>query len=134
MGIGGIMPGQIEKLTSAIHQGWSADTTASPDEWDAEDRPSRGQCVPTALVVQDHTGGSLERLATEFNGARETHYRNIGDDGTITDLTRDQYPADQAFVPAPVEGDVREYVLGNENTRRRYLLLAGAVEKLLELE
>jgi len=128
------MPVQIEKLTSAIHQSWSAETTASPDEWDAEDHLSRGQCVPTALVVQDQLGGSLERLATEFNGARETHYRNVGDDGEITDLTRDQYPADQAFVPAPVDGDVREYVLGNENTRRRYLLLSEAVTKLLELE
>ncbi|MEO5949011.1 MAG: hypothetical protein ABIP74_01280 [Candidatus Saccharimonas sp.] len=123
-----------EQLTSAIQQGWSAETTSSPDEWDAEHRPSRGQCVPTALVVQDHLGGSLERLATEFNGTRETHYRNVGDDGTITDLTRDQYPTDQDFIPAPVDGDLREYVLGNENTRRRYLLLSETVAKLLSLE
>lgn len=125
---------RADRLTTAIQQSWSHDTTSTPDEWDAETKPSRGQCVPTALVVQDYLGGSLERLATEYNGARETHYRNIAEDGSITDLTRDQYPAEQDFVPAPVEGDVRDYVLSNENTRRRYQLLSATVAKLLELE
>jgi hypothetical protein len=132
--MGEFMASQTERLASAIQQSWSAETTTSPNEWDAENRPSRGQCVPTALVVQDHVGGSLERLATEFNGARETHYRNVSNDGQVIDLTRDQYPDDQVFEPAPVDGDVREYVLGNENTRRRYLLLADTVAKRLELE
>ena len=49
-------------------------------------------------------------------------------------LGGDQYPSDQQFEPAPVEGDVREYVLGNENTRRRYLLLSARAATLIALE
>lgn len=123
---------QKEQLAAAIEQSWSGDTTSTPDEWGPE-HIARGQCVPTSLVVQDYLGGDLERLATIYNGTRETHYRNLTDDGVV-DLSRSQYPADQTFEPAPIEGDIREYVLGNENTRRRYLLLSEAVAKLLSLE
>jgi hypothetical protein len=122
----------MKSLEAAIRQSWSVDTTASPDEWNQENA-ERGQCVPTSLVVQDQLGGDLERLATEFNGKRETHYRNLVDD-EVVDLTRGQYPDDQQFEAAPVDGDVREYVLGNENTRRRYQALSAAVEKLLSQE
>ena len=65
--------------------------------------------MPTALIVQDCLGGTLERLATDYQGKQETHYRNIID-GTTIDLTRNQYPEDQVFTPAPVEGDLRTYV------------------------
>ncbi len=127
------MPMSPDNLTAAIRASWDKETTTNPDEWDAETAAERGQCVPTALVVQDQLGGDLERLATEYQGGRETHYRNVVD-GEVIDLTRAQYPEDQVFEPAPVEGDTREYVLGNENTRRRYQLLATRVEALLTLE
>lgn len=124
------MPHSIDTITKTIRESWSADTTASPEEW-SETTPALGQCVPSSLVAQDLLGGNLERLATERNGTRETHYRNILPSGELLDISGDQYPADQAFEPAPVEGDVREYVLGNENTRRRYqLLLARTAERL----
>ncbi|QQS21967.1 hypothetical protein IPM09_00200 [Candidatus Saccharibacteria bacterium] len=123
-----------DTLTHIVRKSWSKDTTSSPDEWDAGLTPARGQCVPTSLVVQDYLGGTLDRLATEFHGTRETHYRNILGDGTVIDISRDQYPVDQQFEPAPVDGDTREYVLENENTRRRYRLLAERVAALLALE
>ena len=127
------MPVPHDKLEAAIRASWDSETTTNPDEWDAETAPERGQCVPTSLVAQDYLGGTLDRLATLFGGKRETHYRNILEDGTVIDISRAQYPADQEFAAAPVEGDTREYVLANENTRRRYHLLAERVEKLLEL-
>lgn len=124
-----------ERLESAIRQAWSQETSASPDEWDATSNPERGQCVPSSLVVQDYLGGEIERLATEYQGTRETHYRNrVDDDEDIVDLTRSQYPQDQAFEAAPIPGDTREYVLGNDRTRHRYVLLASTVEKLLTLD
>lgn len=125
------MPYSKEVIIAAVRESWSHDTTASPDEWTPEN-VALGQCVPTSLVVQDLLGGDLERLATERNGGRETHYRNILPDGETLDVSRDQYPEDQQFVPAPVEGDVREYVLGNENTRRRYALLRELALRALE--
>ena len=114
------MPHSREAVVAAIRASWSKETTASPDEW-TEDAPALGQC-------------ELERLATVRNGARETHYRNVLPNGEVLDISGDQYPSDQQFEPAPVEGDVREYVLGNENTRRRYLLLSARAATLIALE
>jgi len=120
------MPYSIDQVTSAIRTNWDKDTSASPDEW-TTDNQALGQCVPSSLVAQDLLGGTLERLATVRNGTRETHYRNQLTDGQTVDISGNQYPEDQVFEPAPVEVDVREYVLGNENTRRRYQLLLGRV-------
>ena len=127
------MPHSREAVVAAIRASWSKETTASPDEW-TEDAPALGQCVPSSLVAQELLGGELERLATVRNGARETHYRNVLPNGEVLDISGDQYPSDQQFEPAPVEGDVREYVLGNENTRRRYLLLSARAATLIALE
>ncbi len=54
-------------------------------------------------------------------------------DESIIDISRDQYPAGQIFEPAPVDGDVREYVLANEQTRQRYQELALRVGTLMKL-
>jgi 5'-nucleotidase len=123
---------RTERLTTAIQQSWSLDTSSTPDEWTPDDT-ARGQCVPTSLVVQDYLGGELERLATNYHDMRETHYRNVVGN-QIIDLSRSQYPADQLFEPAPVEGDVREYVYANTNTRARYLQLTHSVQKLMYLQ
>lgn len=121
-----------ETVVAVVRDSWSQETSASPNEWTL-DSAALGQCVPTSLVVQDLLGGDLERLATERNGKYETHYRNILDDGEVLDVSADQYPAGQQFKPAPVDGDTREYVLGNENTRLRYRLLSNRAMALLEL-
>ena len=128
-----------DKLTSVIRSAWNSETTSIPDEWDAETNPARGQCVPTALVVQDYAGGDIIRVATDINGARETHYRNILPDGTPMDVSGDQYPDSQVFTDAPVVGTVefstlREYMLSYPATRHRYELLAAAVNELMALE
>ena len=126
------MPDFKEKVVAAVRNSWSQETSASPDEWTPDSR-ALGQCVPTSLVVQDLLGGDLERLATERNNKRETHYRNVLPDGGVLDVSGDQYPEGQQFEPAPVDGDIREYVLGNDNTRYRYRLLSTRVLALLEL-
>ncbi len=127
------MPYSRKEVITAIQDSWSKETSASPDEWTSEN-PALGQCVPSSLVVQDFFGGELERLATVRNGKRETHYRNILPDGEIVDISRDQYPDDQEFEPAPVEGDLREYVLGNENTRNRHRILGARARVMITLE
>lgn len=120
-----------DSAVDAVRRGWTKETSASPDEW-TPDNPALGQCVPSSLVVQDLLGGDLERLATVRNSNRETHYRNVLPDGEVVDASRDQYPEGQEFEPAPVDGDLREYVLGNENTRRRYALLCERAIALIE--
>lgn len=120
------MKHSIDRVVEAIQAGWSSETSASPDEW-TQDNPALGQCVPSSLVAQDILGGQLERLVTVRDGKRETHYRNVLMGSKVLDVSRGQYPDDQTFEPAPVDGDVREYVMQSENTRTRYeLLLARA--------
>lgn len=121
-----------EKVVSAIRNSWDSETSASPDEWTVE-TPALGQCVPSSLFIQDLLGGEVERLATERDGVRETHYRNILPDGSSLDVLGDQYSSEQEFTPAPVEGDVREYVLANEDTARRYRLLLDRATTLMLL-
>ena len=116
----------VERVVTAIQAGWSSETSASPDEW-TEDSPALGQCVPSSLVAQDLLGGQLERLATIRDGKRETHYRNVLMGSKVLDVSRGQYPADQVFELAPVDGDVREYVMQSESTRKRYELLLSRV-------
>ena len=128
-----------DTLTNVIRSAWNSETTSIPDEWDAETNPARGQCVPTALVVQDYMGGQIMRVMTYVNGGRETHYRNILPDGSSMDVSGDQYPETQVFSVAPVVGSVefttlRDYMLSYPATRHRYELLAAAVNELMALE
>lgn len=122
-----------DSAVDVVRRSWIKETSASPDEW-TPDNPALGQCVPSSLVVQDLLGGDLERLATVRNGSRETHYRNVLPDGEVVDVSRDQYPEGQEFELAPVDGDLREYVLGNENTRLRYKLLSERALMLIHVE
>ena len=121
----------INQLRSALRQSRSNTTTSTPNEWDARNAPERGQCVPTALIVQDYFGGTLERLATLYQGKRETHYRNILPDGTVIDLSRAQYPDSQQLDAAPLTEDLRTYVLQSDDTAQRYQQLSKSVSAAL---
>ena len=111
------------QLQSALERSWIQETSSVPDEW-SEENPSRGQCVPTALVAQDYLGGGLQKLNTVFNGHEEGHYRNVLADGTIFDACRSQYPDDQELTITDVAlkgfASIREKRLNEPDVRRRY--------------
>lgn len=121
-------------LSTALEASWSQETSSTPEEW-SKSKPSRGQCVPTALVAQDYLGGDLQKLSTTFNGKRETHYRNILPDGSIFDATRSQYPVDQPLQVEDVELNnhisIREKRLAELDTLHRYEILKAEVAKRL---
>lgn len=106
------------KLYDAIAASWAADTSAD-DNWTPE-RPLKGQCAVTALVVQDYLDGEL--LRTTVDGV--SHYWNRLADGTEIDLTRDQF---DAWNPAEIVKRGRSYVLDFPATERRYLILSKRV-------
>ncbi len=122
-------------LRTALEASWSRETSSTSDEW-SENRPSRGQCVPTALVAQDFLGGDLQKLSTVFNAKQESHYRNVLPDGRIFDATRLQYPDNQPLQVDKVElkgfGSIREKLLSEPDTLRRYQILKEAVVKRLD--
>ena len=86
------------------------------DSWTV-DNPSLGQCAITALVINDMFGGKIMRCMASSG----SHYYNMIDDNLI-DLTVEQFHGE---IPLYDEGEerTREYLLGNEDTKNRYLLL-----------
>ncbi|WP_159801395.1 YunG family protein [Arthrobacter zhaoguopingii] len=83
------------QLEQAFRRSWSADTTcldaARLAQWRPDD-PARGQCGPTALVIQDLLGGDLLMADVTGGGEEdEVHYWNRFASGLEIDLTREQF-------------------------------------------
>ncbi len=125
-----------KQLEIAISRSWDSVTTSIPQGW-SEANAMRGQCVPSALVVQDYLGGDIERVGVigneEVEG--ETHYRSRLDSGLPVDFTVMQYLpfAPVRFIDRPVDLDsegyssMRERLLDNDLTRSRYEVLKSRV-------
>lgn len=119
----------IYELKEFLIDSWTKET-CSPglkDEW-SEDNPSLGQCAITALIVNDFFGGKIMRCMASSG----SHYYNLIDDELI-DLTVEQFLGE---IPLYAEGQerTREYLLGNEDTRNRYLLLNKNLKESIEQE
>jgi hypothetical protein len=107
-------PNVLWSLRSVLEGLWSAETSVN-GTLDPE-RCSRGQCVPTALLVNELYGGDI--LRTVVRG--ESHYFNRVK-GVEVDLTRDQFPL---WIDAGSTTRSREEILENESSRRRAALLS----------
>jgi hypothetical protein len=103
-------------LRDALEQVWTAETSADPVNWSANN-PAWGQCAVTALILQDLFGGDLIRCKV----AGISHYWNRLPSGEEIDLTRDQFrePAEST----PAETRTRGFVLSFPDTVKRYELL-----------
>lgn len=123
----------LDELIVALRQSWQPDTAFDVSDWSKEN-PARGQCVVSALVVQDYLGGDLQRY--EVSGAYdETHYVNKIN-GVIIDTTASQY--DGLWVTLePAEANLkgfsslREKRLADKSTRARYERLKCRVQAIL---
>lgn len=97
----------IDRVEMALRRSWALDTCDPIDvpNWSHE-RPSRGQCAATALVVRDLLGGELLEAEVHFPDGRRQgfHYWNRLSDVDL-DLTGDQFNDDELVqVPRVVEG------------------------------
>ena len=118
---------KLEKLKEILNCSWNKDT-CSPglrDKWN-EDNSSIGQCAITALVVNDYFGGRIMRCMTSSG----SHYYNLIDN-EIVDLTVDQFLGE---TPLYSQGEerTREYLLGNEDTKSRYVKLLYNLKQTIE--
>lgn len=122
---------KTDLVVDAIKSSWSPQTCYSASEW-SDDNPARGQCVVSALVLQDYCGGSLRKFQTTYKGLEESHYANVLPDGTEVDVTRSQYPADLELVEVDIDlkgyDSIRDKLFAKANTRARYELLKRDVE------
>lgn len=110
---------ELRELKNLLTLSWKEET-CSPElrsEWELSN-PSLGQCAITALIVNDVYGGKIMRCMTSSG----SHYYNLLDDGRRVDLTVDQFWGE---IPKYEEGQEksREYLLGNNDTKTRYLML-----------
>ena len=123
----------IHTLITALKHSWSAETAYDANDWSPQN-PARGQCAVSSLGVQDYLGGELVRFASEFDGRKEKHYANVIE-GALLDVTRSQFPDDAVLVVShPDLGEfasLRERMLADEDTKRRYELLKERVGVLL---
>ena len=131
------MKPDISHITEALRASWSPETSTWGEDLPV-DNPARGQCAVSSLVVQDFLGGDLFRVRANGDGIDEKHYYNVLDDGTVIDTTREQYQGKVvSLTPAPVDLEgkyvsIREKVLDNEETRKRYELLRQLVNDNLQ--
>ena len=131
------MKPDILHITEALRASWCPETSTLGDDLPV-DNPARGQCVVSSLVVQDFLGGDLFRVRVSGDGIDERHYYNVLDDSTVIDTTREQYQGRPvSLVPEPVDLEgkyvsIREKVLDNEDTRKRYELLRQLVNDNLQ--
>lgn len=113
------MPGLLN-----IMRAWGPDTCHKEDDYTEKDR-ARGQCVPTALLVQDLLGGDIAMCKV----GRQRHYYNVNlpkekaPYGYI-DLTAHQYGWDFHSYPREETLIPRRQLLRQAGVRRRYVRLA----------
>ena len=116
----------IFEFKELLSECWNKDT-CSPglkDKW-SEDNPSLGQCAITALIVNDYFGGKIMRCMSSSG----SHYYNIIDD-KVVDLTVEQFLGERPLYEDGKER-TREYLLGNKDTKMRYLLLKESLLNII---
>ena len=103
----------LAKLTSA----WDKDTChpAYVNKW-TEQNPATGQCLVTALAVQDEYGGDIY----DCKVGHSRHFYNVIND-EIVDLTFNQFP-EGSEIKDKRKRD-RKQLLANKETKQRYELL-----------
>lgn len=113
----------ISDLEIILRKSWSKETCypASQSNWSSKN-PSDGQCAITALVVNDFNGGKIMRCMC--NGI--SHYYNLINN-QIVDYTAEQFGN---IIPDYQNGEerTREYLLSNDDTKNRYIMLLNNVK------
>ena len=113
---------KLEELERIIKLSWSKDTCVDSlkNDWN-DNNKSLGQCALTSLIVYLYMGGKIMRCMCETG----SHYYNLLN-GSIIDLTVSQFKT----MPDYKNGEERteDYLLSNEDTKKRYLLLLQNVK------
>ena len=113
----------IDEVCEIVSMSFSEDTCypAWVDKWNS-DIKCLGQGAVAALVLNDFLGGKIMRCESEFG----SHYYNLIND-QIIDLTVSQFN----ILPNYETGieRTREYLLSNEDTKKRYKILLERVKE-----
>ncbi len=117
----------IKSFKKILYMAWTIDTCIPllRDKFN-KDNKSLGQSDVTALVVNDCYGGKIMCCMTSIG----SYYYNLIDD-KIVDLTGEQFLGE---IPLYNEGRerTREFLLNDDDTRLRYIMLLKNVKSILE--
>ena len=116
-------------LALKLRQAWQRETSSDPAGW-APQNPAWGQCAVTACIVQDVLGGDIVWAEAKTPaGNTISHYFNKLADGSVVDLTRDQFPAGTSL--SPPDGQPKTQGRGGESypTTRDYVLSFKATQE-----
>lgn len=114
----------LAQLRTALAASWTAQTASPLVAW-SPSNPSSGQCAVSALVLQDYCGGEICRCVV----AGTPHYFNRIDD-QVVDSTAGQFGGPAIDYSASTMRS-RQRILRHADTRQRYELLKGRVERFL---
>jgi hypothetical protein len=112
------------RLQTALKTAWAPETSFDPAGWSSSN-PAWGQCAVTALIVQDHCGGSI--VSGEVNGI--PHFWNRLPTDEDLDLTLGQFG--KAARHSRAQLCDRDFVLSYPETVRRYRQLQDRVSSNL---
>lgn len=113
---------------AALEKAWCKETSYY-DSFDRENI-SKGQCVPTALLVQDILGGEIYGCMV----GRTRHFYNVTTANTI-DLTSHQFDSPEAVVAARLKTGYksdRKVLLTRPGVADRYELLKERYKRYCE--
>lgn len=117
----------LNDIKKLLHYAWSKETCVSSqrEEW-SKDNPSLGQCAITALIINDIFGGEIMRCMSPSG----SHYYNLINN-TVVDFTVEQF---LGISPDYQHAEIRtrEYLLSNDDTKRRYILLTNNLNQVIE--
>lgn len=132
------LTGALNDLGDRLKGHWRPETSADADvleSWEKVGSPV-GQCVPTALIVQDRFGGELlqvghDKARTGGHHRRaavtSSHYFNRLPSGLVVDLTRAQFDKWAPYGPAELR--TREHALSGPGVADRYTQLAESLAR-----
>ena len=118
----GILESTVDKsLINKIKLAWCAETAhpAYASKWSAEN-PAIGQCLVTALIIQDELGGDIY----DCKVGRSRHFYNVINGETV-DLTFSQFPDGSEITDSRIRD--RKQLLANKETKQRYELLKSRI-------
>lgn len=119
------MQEELKRLENKLRKCYTKDTAyyKNREEWSIKN-PTSGQCMVTALIVQDYFGGVIHRVKLKC----ETHYFNIINN-QIVDLTKEQFDMKNVkVIYSNSEFVNRKELLENADTFKRYNILKEKVE------
>lgn len=109
-----------------LEKAWCRETAhpSYQSQWSA-DNPSMGQCLVTALIIQDKYGGDIYSCKVGSN----SHFINIINE-RIIDKTAEQFGGSDKikYLSGSFRQRARESLLKNKDTRRRYELLKSRIK------